>query len=298
MPEQSALKDLVQAMLNANGDFSRIPASTRSKKLTFYVKESYPHFLVTDNFYYTSVYFTKKALDDFRSRSNDHVVDLKSKVISITDWSLELSRVDSSNSANFTSYGGIEARLIARAFSVQNKGGANVVLSRHPGNLYRDADVKTAIQNFTHGQIVAAANNAKAALPDISNFKSNANVNGGVVAAATAWSFKEGKTATVSMGNIFKEERGADAYKRAHQSNSSSGGARVTGGAKSSKKPAKKAAGNVVAALNRSSGAAKKSVAHKGKTSMATPGSTAKGTANIRSMSQFKKMVSKIKSRY
>jgi hypothetical protein len=29
--------------------------------LKFYVKETYPNFLITDGYYYTSIYFTKEA---------------------------------------------------------------------------------------------------------------------------------------------------------------------------------------------------------------------------------------------
>lgn len=194
MPEgSSALKQLVSEMFQNAGDFSKTPSNLR-KKLTLYVKESYPHFLVSDNYHYCSLYFTKKAVEEFKSRSSDNIVDLRTRVITLTDWSLEMVRVDSSNSQHFTSYGGFEVRMIARAFQVQSKGGAAVVLTRHPTNLYRDAEVKTVIQNFTHGQIVAAASNAKASLPDISGFKSSGNVGAGVVGAAASWSFKEGKT--------------------------------------------------------------------------------------------------------
>ena len=85
--------------------------SIPKKQIKCYVKESYPYFLVTDNFFYVACYFTKKAIEDFKAKYKSiNVTDLKSKIIVITDWTLEINRVNSADI--FTSYAGIEVRLI------------------------------------------------------------------------------------------------------------------------------------------------------------------------------------------
>ena len=53
-----------------------------------------------------------------------------------------MNKVDSSTI--FTSYGGLEVKLIVRAFKPL-AGNDKVVLSRHPSNLYRDDEMKTLI---------------------------------------------------------------------------------------------------------------------------------------------------------
>jgi hypothetical protein len=121
------------------------------------------------------VYFTKKAIDDFKGKStNVNITDLKTRVITITDWSLEMVSVNSQEV--FTSYDGLEVRLVAKAFKLE-KGSDKVILSRHPTNLYRDAEVKTIVQNFSHKAVVAGAAASKTGLPDISSFKNSGSVN-------------------------------------------------------------------------------------------------------------------------
>ena len=138
--------------------------------------------MVTDNYFYVACYFTKKAVDEFRGKySNTNITDLKSRVIILTDWTLEMNKVDSANV--FTSYNGLEVKLIVRAFK-QAPGSDKVVLSRHPVNLYRDDEMKTLIKNYTHKSIGAAVGGAKANMPEISTFGGRGDVNQGVLGFA------------------------------------------------------------------------------------------------------------------
>jgi hypothetical protein len=294
----SAFKQLVTTMFTNGGDFSKVPAGQRNQAISCYVKESLPYFLVSDNFNYMGVYFTKKAIDDFRSKnSNTHISDLKSRVISITEWSLELARVDSQNV--FTSYGGLELKLIAKAFSV-NKSNSKIVLSRHPTNIYRDSEIKTTIQAFQHAATVAGASSAKAGMPDLSSFKASGAVSQGVVSAAAQYKFKAGNTATVAYESIIKQEKGSNALSNVSKSNGS-GKVKAVGGAsaRKSKSGGKKSSGKraaPVGALMRSSSANnKKSVTMGARGQMATPGTAGPdGSANVSSMRDFNKMVSMI----
>lgn len=286
-------------MFTNGGDSSKISSSQKNQTIVCYVKESLPYFLVSDNFNYMAVYFTKKAIDDFRSKnSNTHISDLKSRVISITEWSLELQRVDSQSV--FTSYGGFEVRLIAKAFTV-NKSNSKIVLSRHPTNLYRDSEIKTTIQAFQHAATAAGAASAKAGMPDLSSFKASGAVSQGVVSAAAQYKFKTGNTPIVSMESIIKQEKGASALSNVSKSNGS-GKVKVLGSssARKSKSGPKKTSGKrpagATGALMRSSSANNKRSAVLGaKGSMATPGTAGpEGSANVKTMSDFKKMVSMI----
>ena len=146
--QQSAFKQLYSEMFRSGGDFTKLNVSTK-KQIKCYVKESFPFFLVTDNYFYVACYFTKKAVDDFKTKyTNMNITDLKSRVILITDWTLETNIVNSGDI--FTSYGGLEVRLIVKAFKLNQQDKDKVVLSRHPVNLYRDDEMKTLIQNYTH----------------------------------------------------------------------------------------------------------------------------------------------------
>jgi len=82
-------------MINGGGDFSKCK-EYQSKQLKLFVKESFPHFLVSDGNYYVPAYFTKKAVDDFKAKNSGvNITDLKSKVIDVMSWSLEMARVNS-----------------------------------------------------------------------------------------------------------------------------------------------------------------------------------------------------------
>lgn len=117
------------------------------KKIKCFVKESFPYFLVADNHFYVACYFTKKAFDEFKQRNpGNNVVDLKSKVVEIADWTLEMAKVDSSTC--FTSYAGIEIKLIVHNFKVVQGTKEKVLLSRYPVNIYRDDEMKTLFQLY------------------------------------------------------------------------------------------------------------------------------------------------------
>jgi hypothetical protein len=230
MPEkkQSAFKQLYIDILTKGGDFSKLAESIPKKKITCFVKESFPYFLVADDFFYVPCYFTQKAVDDFKAKNPAvKVVDLKLRVIELSNWTLEMVKVNSSEV--FTSYGGLELRLIVKEFNLNQKHGVQRVkpedLARYPVNIYRDHEIKTLIQSYTHSCLTSAVKNAIKAesLPDTSKFAGTKSVDQGVVKflsgdSFNSWGFKEGKTAVVSMDTIFKAERGTSAKKTAQTS--------------------------------------------------------------------------------
>ena len=55
---QSAFKQLYAEMFNQGGDFNKVNKDLK-KNIKCYVKESFPHFLVSDGFFYVNAYFTK-----------------------------------------------------------------------------------------------------------------------------------------------------------------------------------------------------------------------------------------------
>lgn len=183
--QQSAFKQLYSEMFKNGGDFNKLSSSNpkvTKQQIKCYFKESFPHFLVTDNFFYVACYFTKKAVDDFKSKySNMNITDLKSKVILITEWSLEMNKVNSADV--FTSYGGLEVRLIVKSFKPSLEKSDQVRLTRHPVNLFRDDEMKTLIQNYNHESVTAAVKSGikSDSCPDISKFSAKSNVGQGVV---------------------------------------------------------------------------------------------------------------------
>ena len=120
------------------------------KHLKCYVKESFPHFLVTDGFFYVPLYFTKEAISEFRSKfSNVNITDLEEKVIVINSWHLEMKKVNSSEV--FTSYCGLEARMVVTSFKPSLNEKLNP--TRYPTNLYRDDEMKTTISHFIYSNV-------------------------------------------------------------------------------------------------------------------------------------------------
>jgi hypothetical protein len=135
-----------------SGNFSNVEKLLPKKQIRCFIKESFPHFLVTDNYFYIPCYFTKKAVDEFKNQfSNVNITDLRSKTLVLKEWTMEAVKVDSASV--FTSYAGIEVRLIVKSFKIE-KGDAS--LSRYPLNLYRDDEIKTLIQSYLHGQVTSS----------------------------------------------------------------------------------------------------------------------------------------------
>ena len=192
----SAFKTLYTQMIESGGNQNALPASLLKKDLQVFVKESRPWFLVSDSFFYVPAYFTQSALSEYNSKfSSTNILDLEGKVVVITKWSLELRKVNSAEV--FTSYAGLECRLIVHSFKPQLK--ENLHPTRHPTNLYRDDEFKTTVQKFRHSQVVAAASKGGSGAPAIGSGKGN--VSQGILSNSCGeWSFKEGNTKTVSLG--------------------------------------------------------------------------------------------------
>ena len=87
MSEGSAFKQLYSQMINTGGNLASVQNNFKDKdgkvkKIKCFVKEAFPHFLVTDNHFYVPCYFSKRAVDGFKSaHSGVNIIDLKSKVI-------------------------------------------------------------------------------------------------------------------------------------------------------------------------------------------------------------------------
>ena len=97
------------------------------------------------------------------------MLDLDGKVIVITKWSLELRKVNSVEC--FSSYAGVECRLIVHSFKPQLQLKSSLHPTRYPTNLYRDDEFKTSIQAFRHAQVCAAAASKKVEMAPITGGK-------------------------------------------------------------------------------------------------------------------------------
>ena len=190
----SAFKQLFTDIINAGGDASKISKDMRKQMLKVYVKETHPHFLVSDSFFYVPAYFTAAAKAEFKSKfSSVNAADLAGKVILITNWDLEMKKVNSAEC--FTSYAGVEVRLIVHSFKPQLQD--NLHPNRYPTNLYRDDEFKTVVQAFRHRCVSAAA--AKESC-DMAPLHGKGNVSQGIHHhKGDAWNFKEGNTKTVGI---------------------------------------------------------------------------------------------------
>jgi len=61
----SAFKQLYSEIFNVGGDFGKVKDNLK-KPIKCYVKESYPHFLVSDGYFFVPAYFTKEAVTEFK----------------------------------------------------------------------------------------------------------------------------------------------------------------------------------------------------------------------------------------
>jgi hypothetical protein len=146
----SAFKTLFTDVIRAGGDPAKYNKSLQSQMLRVFVKETQPYFLISDSYFYVPAYFTKQALDEYAKKyANIRVTDLSEKVILVTSWALELKRVDSDSV--FTSYGGIEVRLIVHSFKPNLS--ETLHPTRWPVNLYRDDEIKTLILQMRYQAI-------------------------------------------------------------------------------------------------------------------------------------------------
>lgn len=277
-----------------SGNFSNVEKLLPKKQIRCFIKESFPHFLVTDNYFYIPCYFTKKAVDEFKNQfSNVNITDLRSKTLVLKEWTMEAVKVDSASV--FTSYAGIEIRLIVKSFKIEK---GDLSLSRYPLNLYRDDEIKTLIQSYIHGQVASSVKSAAKgdSLPDVGKLQSKASVSQGVVKFASGenfsnYGFTSGKTATLDMNSIFKMEKGKAAFDRL-----SAGGVsikpKITGKKiKPSKVSVKKAKRPISKHLEAYAG--KQSAKRVGSAGgMLTPGGQkTPGTTGIKTMDQYKKLV-------
>jgi len=163
--------------------------------------------------------------------------------------------------------------------------------------------MKSLIQNYTHKCVQASVNGGvKEHMHDISKFAAKASVGQDVVSFASgntfnSYTFKEGKTQTVDMNSIFKQEKGADALRKIQSGPAATGRAKVVGGARKSVKGKGKAAGvgAVVEKLSKFTpgdkrSAAKKSTARiltKAPTLQSPAGDKHAGTTDHTSMKEF-----------
>lgn len=208
----SAFKQLYSEMFNVGGDFSKVSKEYK-KPLKCYVKESFPHFLVTDGFFFVPAYFTKQAIEEFRNKfGNVNVTDLRDKVIVLNTWHLEMRKVNSAEI--FTSYMNLEARLVVTSLKPNLQEKLNP--TRYPINLFRDNEMKLTIQHFVHQNVQRSVSKASSSLPDIAKIgadgkKARVEAQGVVTLKGGDkdfgdYTFKEGNTSTLRLQDIFVQE--------------------------------------------------------------------------------------------
>ncbi len=148
--KNSAFKTLVFEMLKVNGDFSKLLPQIRNSTIKCWVKQTYPRFLISDGTFYIQAYFTSEAFGKCHQgkQVNINITDLLEGLIAISNWECEL--VTTNSAEEFTSYGGVEMRLIIHDFKV--KLGEHIKMSKYPANLYRDDDIKAYMLHFIEKQ--------------------------------------------------------------------------------------------------------------------------------------------------
>lgn len=286
----SAFKKLFTDMINAGGDLDKLSKDMRKQMLKVFVKESHPHFLVSDSYFYVPAYFTPAAMNEFKDKfSNVSIADLREKIILISNWSLELRKVDSQTV--FSSYAGLEVRLIVHSFRPQLQEQLHPV--RYPTNLFRDDEFKTTIQSFRHSQVQDSYARQST---DLAPLHGKGNISQGIVSQkGDEWSFKEGNTKTVHLGTSRKAAASTSVVK---STGGASGKRASKAAAKAVKKPSTSKSKVVEKVVKYSP--TKKATPLKGKKSatgatgksLPTPsGKKSKGTTDRMTMATFKRFL-------
>lgn len=150
-----------------------------------------------------------------------------------------MAKVDSTSV--FTSYAGVELKLIVKQFKLNNNKEKLSIL-RYPVNIYRDSEMKNWVSSFVNAGVTNAVTSGVKgeSLPDISKFSGKANVSQGVVRFApgdnfTAYGIKASNTQVLEMSSIYKSEKGA---LKPEASPGKSQKPKVKGGSKAIKKKA------------------------------------------------------------
>ena len=113
----SAFKLLIMNFLSCNADSMKLDKKFR-KTIRVCVKDVLPQFVLTDGHFNLSGYITKEAYDLYNKNSKNDmkITDLRDYMLNLERWTIDLVQVDSKES--FTSYAGLEMRLIIHEFSV------------------------------------------------------------------------------------------------------------------------------------------------------------------------------------
>ena len=143
---KSAFKLLLQNFLAVGADPLKLDKRYK-KAMRCQVREIAPQFLLTDGQYTLNSCISREAFKNFSkdAKNTVKVTELKDYMITIDQWELELAQVTSEES--FSSYAGLEMRLIINKFSQHSQ--TRVSLNnRYPQNLYRDDEACFCISKF------------------------------------------------------------------------------------------------------------------------------------------------------
>ena len=115
--KNSAFKMLLINFLAANGDPLKLDKKF-TKTIRVGVKEVEPQFVLTDGQFNVSGYISREAYEDYNKNTANKVpiMELRDYMLNLERWTIDL--VQTTSTESFTSYAGIEMRLIITKFSV------------------------------------------------------------------------------------------------------------------------------------------------------------------------------------
>ena len=108
----SAFKQLITNFLACGGDKLKLDKKF-TKTIRVCVKEVTPQFVLTDGQFTLSGYITKEAFNHYTKNDPANklpITELREYMLNLDKWTIDLVQVKSSES--FTSYAGLEMRLI------------------------------------------------------------------------------------------------------------------------------------------------------------------------------------------
>jgi hypothetical protein len=149
----SAFKMMLMNFLQGGADPLKLDKKL-TKTLRVGVKDVFPQFVLTDGQFNLSGYITKEAYDDYNSNSKNTVKieNLRDYMLNLERWTIDLVTRKTDENESFTSYAGLEMRLIITKMSQYSNDPVELP-NKYTTNLYRDPVVAVCINSFIEQQM-------------------------------------------------------------------------------------------------------------------------------------------------
>lgn len=131
-------------LLQNDGDWDKVEDKLKGP-VSVHVFMDQPNLLVSDETHFITAHLTKHAFTTYRKQNKLKITESAGQHFRLTDWHLELCRVDSEE--QFCSYNNVEIRLVIT--SMDHDVNSKLTPNSYVENIHRDNDVKLQIAKLS-----------------------------------------------------------------------------------------------------------------------------------------------------